>query len=115
MISPLGAKDQVVNVDKNRVSASWNHAPPAIAAHHLASYCRRHVLSRSCRGGRSCGVRSVARRGHACRADAHVGLVILTLRRCSSRGRDTTQMLRVTARHLDDLGTHFDGFTSPML
>jgi hypothetical protein len=46
VIATLGAKPNVVEVHEHRARAAWNHAPAAVAAHHLASHRRRHVLSR---------------------------------------------------------------------
>src|SRR5260221_3019407 len=115
MISSFGTKDQVVDVEKNRVLTSWNHAPPAVATHHLASQGRRHVLSSAswADGRRRRHVRGVARGSDAGRT--HVGLVIPPAERLDGRRRNATQVLRVTACHLDDLGAHFDRFTESLL
>jgi hypothetical protein len=101
----------VVDIQKNGVPTTWNPAPPSVTAHHLASYRRRHVLS--CAHRPRCRERIEAL-GVALGSSAHVGIVTTPVGHGSS-GRKATQVLRVTARHLDDLGTDFDRFTAPLL
>jgi hypothetical protein len=44
VIAALGAKFNVVQVEKYRMIASWDDAPPAIAAQDLTAHRGRHVL-----------------------------------------------------------------------
>jgi hypothetical protein len=47
VISSLGAKPDVVNVEKNPVTAAWNHAATAVSPHDLAPGGGRDVMARA--------------------------------------------------------------------
>ena len=44
VISALGTKLDVMEIEKDPVATAWNHAAPAVASHHLTTHGRRNVL-----------------------------------------------------------------------
>ena len=80
VITTFGARHHVMNVQEYRLSATRNDTPSSIAPHHQAPHRRRNVLP------------------GAAGPRAHVG----------GRCFDSTEMLRIAARHLDDVGCHLD-------
>jgi hypothetical protein len=86
VVSSFGAKDDVVDVDERSVATPGYDAAPAVATEDLAAEGRRNVLmSTRC---------------------PHVGRIV---------HRSAPDLLRIAARHLDDLGVERHLFPFPLL
>src|SRR6266511_1183017 len=100
VVAAFRAKYDVVDVEKNAVSALGNHAPPAVAANDRATHRRASSLVCS-------------------RARAHVGgsrvIHFRVVRGFIRGGLQAAEALRIAARHVDERRTDFDRLAGALL
>src|SRR5260221_10115003 len=125
MLATLGSRHNVMYVDEHRVATSRNHAASAVSPYDLAAHGWWHALASanpSRLGRRDMTVVFVTTHvGQDCFsfADIYLGSGNLPragmlVSRRAVRSLDSAQLLGITARHLDNLRSHFD-LLSPAL